>query len=148
MLAVQVEARYCNFFGLVHEYRIWVLDEVHGDFPVDGVPPDQIRMHFLSGSRVNIKWRQPSQVSVAATSQGKPPCTTACQSNVKQAGLWCHNQLPSVLTTSWMAGDGDCIFHVVGDHVTSMASNAHSRSPATQSVLSPTLCNNCGGEEV
>ena len=65
MLALQVEARYCNFFGLVHEYRISVLDELNGDFPVDGVPPDQIYMHFFPGSRVNIEWRK-AQVSIAA----------------------------------------------------------------------------------
>ena len=66
VLAFQVEARYCNFFGLVHEYSISVLDELNGYFPVDGVPPDQIYLHFFPGSRVNIKWKK-AQVSFAAT---------------------------------------------------------------------------------
>ena len=49
---------------MVHEYRISVLDELNGNFPVDGVPPDQIYMHFFPGSRVNIKWKK-AQVSIA-----------------------------------------------------------------------------------
>lgn len=73
VLALQVEARFCNYFGLVHEYRVSVLDEINGNFPVDGVPPDQICMHFFPGSRVIIKQKK-VQVSIAA----ELPCASAC----------------------------------------------------------------------
>lgn len=60
---VQVEARYCNKSGSVIEYSLSVLDEANGYFPLHGVPPNQIYMHFFPGSRVNIKWKK-AQVSI------------------------------------------------------------------------------------
>lgn len=58
VVTLQVEARYCNKSGSVIEYSLSVLDEANGYFPLYGVKPDEIYMHFFPGSRVNIKWKE------------------------------------------------------------------------------------------
>lgn len=65
VLALQVTARYCNFFGAILDYSILVLDDAQDVVSVDVVKPTEIYMHFPPGSRVNIKWKPPVQVSTA-----------------------------------------------------------------------------------
>lgn len=79
VLALQVTARYCNFFGVVDEYSISVLDDAGDEFPVEDVPPGQIYMHFPPGSRVNVRWKRPVQVSTATCplASASSPCYAA-----------------------------------------------------------------------
>lgn len=86
MVTFQVEARYCNKLGSVTEYSLLVLDEADGYFPLDGVPPDQIYMHFFPGSRVNIKWKK-AQVSIVDPFPESCLTSPACQRNATQAAL-------------------------------------------------------------
>ena len=92
MLALQVTARYRNFFGEVLCYSISVLDDAEEEVNMDDVQPKEICMHFPPGSRVNIKWKRPVQVSIAlhhATCSASPHwgkqgffsflCENACQ---------------------------------------------------------------------
>ena len=69
VLALQVTARYRNFFGEILCYSISVLDDADEEVNLDDVQPKEICMHFPPGSRVNIKWKRPVQVSIAL------PCT-------------------------------------------------------------------------
>lgn len=86
MVTVQVEARYCSKSGSVIEYSLSVLDEAGDYFPLDGVKPDQIYMHFFPGSRVNIKWKK-AQVGIVDACHESCFTLPACQRKPKQAAL-------------------------------------------------------------
>lgn len=90
VVTLQVEARYCNKSGSVIEYSLSVLDEANGYFPLYGVKPDEIYMHFFPGSRVNIKWKKAqvrTSVLIIESCINLPPCAVQCQTSWAEADI-------------------------------------------------------------